>query len=143
MDGVEKIIKETVMAEMIRSAQAAGMPKKFIDHIHIKKRSKYTYHIINDWKGPKGEPLAVYFEFGTDRHWIEPKSHKGVLAFPAPDKASQKHAKAIYYKGGNKKPGEMVFSKGHYVSGIAPLEPMSRGFDIGVERMKEALGNTS
>ena len=137
---IEATIVETIHQEMVMASQAAGMPDKFIENIKLHKISDTKYIIENAWED-NGKPLAVWFEYGTTDHWIEPRNPRGVLAFPKPAEGMQRHSSAIYFKSHKPDAGEMVFSKGHYVSGLPALEPMSRGFKIGSERMKERLND--
>ncbi len=132
---IKRIIHNTILSEMILASQAANMPESFIKNIKLKKISDTQYEIENAW-AEDGKPLAVWHEYGTDRHWIEPKKPGGVLAFPAKE---GRNANAIYYKSSGVQEGDMIFSKGHYVSGLPALEPMSRGFKIGIKRMEAEL----
>ncbi len=134
---IEAVIKKTVLAEIILVSKAANMPESFIKNIKLKKISETKYEIENAWT-ENGNPLAVWHEYGTDKHWIEPKKPGGVLAFPAKE---GRNASAIYYKSSGVQEGDMIFSKGHYVSGLPALEPMHRGFQIGIRRMEAELKN--
>ena len=135
-DKIQSIIERTVLLEVKRSAEAANMPQGFIDNIKLIKESDSKYVIKNDWN-KDGVPLALFFEWGTRDHWIEPRTAQ-VLAWPSsgPDSGSKK---AIYSKRHDNKKGNMLFSKGHYVKGIDRYESMSRGFDIGIDKMKHEL----
>ena len=113
--------------------RAANLPKEFQDAIRIEQKDD-GYVLVNDWTGKNGEPLSIWFEYGTRDHWVEPKSKDGVLAFPAPK--NQKHGSAIYYESGAE---GTIFSKGHYVSGLPKTEAMHRGLDAGVERLRRKI----
>ena len=139
MIDIEATIVETIYQEMIMSSQAAGMPDDFIDNIKLTKISESHYEIENAWQRDN-KPLAVWLEYGTTTHWVEPKTPGGVLAFPKPKEGNQRHGAAIYFKSYKPDEGEMVFSKGHYVRGIPALQPMTTGFKIGQQRMAEKLG---
>lgn len=135
---LEAVIVETIYAEMVLSAQASGMPQKFIDGIVLRKISETKFEIENMWK-ENGKPLAKWFEHGTKDHWIEPRDPDGVLAWPKLPEGQQRNASAIYYKSNTPADGEMIFSKGHYVSGLPAMESMHIGFRIGKERMAGVL----
>ena len=121
---------------MIRASQAANMPKSFIDNIKLKAHSKTHYTIENKWK--KGDkPLAIFFEYGTRDHWIEPVNAQVLAWASGGPESGQK--KAIYSKRADNTKGNMLFSKGHYVSGLPAYEPMTRGFKIGYTRVHEEL----
>lgn len=137
---IEGALKRTVLDEIIRMCQAANMPRAFIEHIKLEKISDVEYRITNDW-AEGGKPLAMWHEYGTDGHWVKPKKPGGVLAFPKPDESKQRHGSAIYFKSHKPDAGETVYSRGHYVSGIPRLEPMTRGFKRGMERFAEAMRN--
>ena len=139
---LEELITRTVLAEMISAAEAANVPASFLKHIKLEKVSDTEYRIVNDWhtfdpRTGKKVPLARFFEYGTDRHWIEPVDAK-VLAWPSGGPQSGR-AQAIYSKRADNTKGDMRFSKGHYVSGIIGYEPMNQGFRHGIKKMKQEL----
>lgn len=136
---VEEIIRDTILAEIISACQAANMPKSFIENITFTKVSDTQYVIENSWKNEDGVPLAVFFEYGTRDHWIEPKDG-GVLAWESKGPESGQK-KAIYSKRHDNVEGDTKFSKGHYVTGLPALEPMHNGFRIGYKRMRDRLEN--
>lgn len=130
-DFMEPLMKETIVTEIKLIAAAANMPQSFIDGVKFVKTGPNKGEIINTW-GTEEEPLAKYFNYGTTTHWIEPKDADGVLAFPA---TSGRNASAIYFQGSGNKQGDMLFSKGHYVSGVPRTEAMEIGFNIGKKRL--------
>ena len=134
-DNIESIIKNTILSEMISASNAANMPKTFIKNINLKKIEDGTYEIENAWTNEDGKPLAVFFEYGTKDHWIQGNPF---LAWPSGGPNSGQ-AKAIYSKRADNKKGDMLFSTGHYVSGLPAYEPMTNGFRKGIQRMKEVL----
>ena len=134
-DGIEDIIKDTILSEMISASNAAGMPKSFIKNIKLKKISDGRYEIENAWKNEDDKPLAIFFEYGTDDHYI---SGNPILAWPSGGPNSG-NATAIYSKSAGNKKGNMLFSRGHYVSGLPAYEPMTNGFRKGSQKMKEVL----
>ena len=121
---------------MVMAAQAANMPKKFIENIKLISHSATSFTIENSWS-KDDKPLAVFFEYGTDDHWIEPV--KGDVLAWASEGPESGQKKAIYSKRADNKKGNMLFSKGHFVSGIPAYEPMTRGFKIGYTRVYQEL----
>jgi len=130
-------ITDTVLREMVLAAHAANLPQKFIDGIQLIKISDTSYEITNVWN-EDGKPLARWFEHGTARHWVEPKDPDGVLAWESGGPESGRK-QAIYSKRHDNKKGAMMFSKGHYVSGLPATEAMKNGFRIGTARLREVL----
>ena len=137
-DNLEQWITDTVLKRILSYARAANMPQSFIDHIHIEIVDG-QYAIVNDWKNSEGKPLSIFFEHGTVDHWVAPRTGGfvtgGVLAWPA---APGKHGSAIYYQSGVA-PGTMLFSKGHYVTGLPKLEPMTKGLAKGIQQLKRKM----
>jgi len=129
-DFMEPLVNATIISEIKLIAQAANMPKGFIDGVKFVKTGANKGKVINTW-GTDEKPLAIWFNYGTTQHWIEPKAG-GVLAWQA---TSGTHATAIYFQG-DKQAGTL-FSKGHYVSGVPRTEAMERGFNIGKSRLAE------
>ncbi len=122
---------ETFVVQEIRViGAAANVPKPFIDGVKFIKTGKNEGEIVNVW-GTKEVPLAIYFNYGTVDHWIEPLTEDGVLAFPA---SGGRNASAVFFQGGAKA-GDTMFSKGHYVSGVPKTEIMEIGYAIGSKRM--------
>ena len=114
---IPRLIERHLLEPTIRLASAANMPTGFIKGIKLKQDGK-NYIIYNDWTGEKGEPLAEFFEYGTKRHYIAPKSRGDPAA---------KGAKSLHWM----KDGLTFFSKGHYVSGITAYNVMKTGISNG------------
>ena len=135
LDGIEDKIKSTILAEMVSAAHAANMPESFIENIKLKKITDMQYEIENNWQSEDGKPLAVFFEFGTKDHWVPGNP---LLAWKSggPNSGS---SKAIYSKRADNTKGDMIFSTGHYVSGLPAYEPMTNGFKRGSVKMQEML----
>ena len=129
-------LRDTVLKEAVRFSYAANMPQSFVDGIKITNEGKYR--LENEWS-ENNKPLAVYFEFGTRDHWIAPKDPKGVLAWKSKGTGKSRHGSAIYYKNSTEQKGDMIFSKGHYVSGLPRLEPMTQGYKLGMRKLKELI----
>ena len=135
-DKFEIYIQNTIIYEMIMAAAAANLPQQFINNIRIKRVSKTRYEIINDWKSEDGKPLAVYFEHGTRDHWI---SGKPLAWF---QKEASKNPRAIYSQSSRPYPA-MIYSMGHYVTGLPATEAMHNGFRIGNRRLKTVLAEAA
>ena len=135
LDKVELIIKKTILMEMISSSYAANMPKSFIKNIKLNKINDTTYEIKNEWKGPNDEPLAKFFEYGTRDHYIKGNPFL-VWTSQGPQSG---HPKAIFSKRADNKKGNVLFSRGHYVTGLFPHQAMTIGFKRGSKRMAEEL----
>ncbi len=128
-DFMEPLFNFTIITEIKAIAQAANIPQGFIDGVKFVKTGPNKGQIINTW-GTDEKPLAIWFNYGTTQHWIEPKAG-GVLAW----EGGGRHATAIYFQG--EKSAGIKFSKGHYVSGVPRTEAMERGYTIGKKRLAE------
>lgn len=131
---LDDLMNENVVFETIAMAKAQNLPKEFIAGIAWVRSGELSGRIVNTW-GTTEKPLAEYFNDGTVDHWVEPLTPGGVLVFEA---TIGKNAKAIYYMG-NAKEGDLIFSKGHYVSGLPKTEAMERGINNGFKRLKTAI----
>ena len=131
-DFMEPLVNFTIIAEIKAIAQAANIPQGFIDGVKFVKTGKNKGDVINTW-GTNEKPLAIWFNYGTTQHWIEPKAG-GVLVWEG---KSGSHATAIYFQG--EKNAGTVFSKGHYVSGVPRTEAMERGYNIGKKNLQKRL----
>lgn len=131
-DFMVPLVEMTIVAEIKRISFAANIPKGFIDGVKFRKTRPNHGQVINTW-GTEKKPLAKWFNYGTVMHWIEPKEEGGVLAWPSGG-GGGKHASAIFFQGESKK-GDMMFSKGHYISGIVTTHAMEIGFNIGKKQL--------
>ena len=68
-DNIDTWIKETILKETILAAKAANLPEGFVSSIRIEKKGTLNYVLVNDWQ-KDGEPLAIYFNYGTVDHYI-------------------------------------------------------------------------
>ena len=134
IENLDNIMKNFVVFEAQAAAKASNLPDEFIDGIAWERTGELRGKIINTW-GDGNKPLAKWFEEGTPDHWIEPSSPGGVLVFEA---TFGTHAKAIYFMG-DKKEGTLIFSKGHYVTGLEKTEAMARGIATGFKKAKTAI----
>ena len=134
-DFMEPLMNATIIQEIKSLAEAANMPKSFINGVKFRKTEANRGEIINTW-GTEEKPLAIWFNYGTAQHWIEPLTPDGVLAFPA---GQGRNASAIFFMG-ESKAGDTLFSKGHYVSGVPKTLVMQRGFEIGKKRLAAEAG---
>ena len=163
---LEGLVMQHVYDEMVRSAEAAAMPDKFIDGIKMVQVGKMEWEIYNDWheydeKYNKLKPLAAWFEDGTGGPvsiWVSPRAAEA-LAWKS-EGPEQGHGSAIYSKRakqgrggptlppategpalpheGNEQP--WLFSKGHYVTGVPKTESQKTGFERGMLALAHALG---
>jgi hypothetical protein len=132
---LEPLVKNTIVAEIKALGYAANVPQSFIDGVKFIKTEKNRGIIINTW-GTKERPLAIFFNYGTVQHWIEPTEAEA-LAWSS---TAGQNPQAIFFRGESKE-GDMLFSKGHYVSGVPRTEVMERGFNIGKKRLAVEAGN--
>lgn len=130
-DFMEPLMNATIVAEIKAIADASNLPQGFKDGIKFVRTDNNKGQIINTW-GTSEKPLAIWFNYGTTMHWIEPKTAKA-LAFPG---TSGRNATAIYFQG-ETTPAGMKFSKGHYVSGVPRTEAMEIGFRLGKKRLAQ------
>ena len=144
------IVRDIVFDEVRRAAEAAGMPQGFVDALEFNEIGPGEYEIVNDWSRPPDKwretpyPLAKWFEYGTDRHWVAPRGKAAgfsdVLTWIRGD-PDKDRPQAIYSKSYEPPEGTRLFSKGHYVSGIPAIEPMHRGFEQGLRRLQDYLAH--
>lgn len=131
---MENLFNEYVVQEIRIISAAMNMPKEFIDGVKFIKTGNNKGEIINTW-GSSEKPLALWFNHGTVTHWIEPIDPDGVLAW---GNTFGKNSPAIYFQGTGSKKGDMMFSRGHYVSGINPTYAMETGYEIGSKHLAVA-----
>ena len=140
-ENLDMWVRQIILPEIIRYCEAANLPRGFIDHIRIERRSgssPSSYMVVNDWHRDSkyGRALlAVYFEYGTRDHWIAPRFAR-VLTWLHPghqQEGGQKRAygHAIYFQRHDTKKGDRLFSKGHYVTGLDKTMAMHNGYASG------------
>lgn len=122
---MDSLIQNTIIFETRALARAANLPDAFVEGIRWRKTGPNRGQLVNTW-GTEEKPLARFFNYGTRRHWVEP-SRARALAWRH---KTGKHAQAVYFRG-QAKEGDMLFSKGHYVSGVPRTEVMERGLELG------------
>lgn len=113
-NNLEDLIKSELLPEMRLIAQAVNVPQKFIDGIKHVMVSKNTFKIINTW-GTRDKPLALWFNYGTKKHFIAPLG-PWPLHWITPE-------------------GKHAYSKGHMVRGVPQTLAMELGIDLGVKRL--------
>ena len=133
-DFMEPLVNQTIITEIKAVAAAANIPQGFIDGVKFRKTGPNKGDVINTW-GTNEKPLALWFNYGTTQHWIQPTKPDGVLAWQG---KPGRNAAAIYFQGG--KDEGKKFSKGHYVSGVPRTEAMEIGFNVGKVRMASEAG---
>lgn len=134
IDNLDPLMNEFVVFECIAAAKASNLPLEFIAGIAWKRTGELSGRIVNTW-GSTDKPLAKWFNNGTPDHWIEPLKEGGVLVWEA---TFGRHAKAIFFMG-DAVQGQLLFSKGHFVSGLDKTEAMERGISNGMKRLKPAI----
>lgn len=134
-DFMEPLVNQTIIPEIKSIAMAANIPQGFIDGVKFKRIGPNKFQVINTW-GTDEKPLAIWFNYGTVQHWIQPTKPGGVLAWQAKEGT---HATAIYFQGESKQK-DTLFSKGHYVSGVPRTEAMEIGFNVGKARLAAEAG---
>ena len=143
-------VRRILLDEIKRHAEAANMPHQFIDHIQIQTDGLGKYQLINDWSRTTkyGKALlAIYFEYGTRDHWIQPRFAKVLRWGHREPQGGQKrgYGHAIFFERFDTKPGDTLFSKGHYVTGLPKTLAMTRGYQTGKARLvkyiKEQIAN--
>ncbi len=134
IENLDSLMDEFVVFEVVAAAKASNLPLEFIAGIKWKRTGDLSGRIVNTW-GTADKPLAKWFNDGTPDHWIEPLTPGGVLAWEA---TFGRHAKAIFFMG-DAQEGQMLFSKGHFVSGLEKTEVMQRGINNGMKRLKPAI----
>jgi len=134
VEHLDALMNEYVVFECVAAAKASNLPLEFIAGIAWKRTGDLSGKIVNTW-GTSEKPLAKWFNDGTVDHWIEPLKEGGVLVWEA---TFGRHAKAIFFMG-DAEQGQLLFSKGHYVSGLDKTEAMERGISNGFKRAKPAI----
>ncbi len=132
---MEPLVKNTIVAQIKALGFAANLPQGFMDGVKFIKTEKNKGIIVNTW-GTEQKPLARWFNYGTTQHWIEPTQAQA-LAWSS---SIGQNPQAIFFQG-EAKEGDMLFSKGHYVSGVPKTEVMERGFNIGKKMLAVEAGN--
>ena len=135
-ESMEGDINAFVIPEIKNVALAANLPQEFVDGIKFVKTGKNEGKIINTW-GTSELPLAKWFNYGTKQHWIQPKKEGGVLAWTA---KAGRNPRAIFFQGGAKV-GDILFSKGHFVSGLPRTEVMEIGIALGMRALTANVQN--
>ena len=133
-DFMEPLMNFTIITEIKSIAVAANMPRSFVEGVKFRKTGPNIGQVINTW-GTDDLPLARYFNYGTSLHWTESKTPGKPLAFAG----GGSYGRAIYFQGA-KNAGGVVFSMGHYVSGVPRIEAMERGYALGKKRLAEEAG---
>ena len=121
---VAEIANKTLVQAIRDEAVLRKMPQRYIDGIHSEFVGGELW-IWVDFKGDKGEPLDLFFEEGTKRHFIKPRI-KEALAFIEKG--------VIGVVGGIRR-----FSKGHWVSGIEARHIFAEGLKKGYPQFKKKL----
>lgn len=113
-----------------------GMTPRYRQSLRVMNDGRERIDVVLDYTGIDGdEPLGIWFEYGTRRHWVEPKvkhpqptqggpsydegRSRALLdpdAGPPRNPKSRNQPQALSWLSG----GKRFFSMGHWVSGIEP-----------------------
>jgi hypothetical protein len=111
------IANQTIVRTIKEEATQKGMPKRYVDGVHAEFDGEYLWIWI-DFKGKNNEPLDLWFEEGTKRHFVKPVTKKALS----------------WVLGGIR-----FFSKGHFVSGIEAKYIFKNGVKKGYPEFKSKL----
>lgn len=103
------------------------LSERYANSLEIKLANKYSQggklklvFKVNYFDEETGNiPLWAYFEYGTKRHFIEPKNAKA-LRWGTGSSAGQSQTSTSRLASGSAGETVYAFSKGHFVSGIKP-----------------------
>lgn len=115
---IVEIANQTLVAAIREEAILKKMPARYVNSIKAEFDGQELW-IWVDFKGKHGEPLDLWFEEGTKRHFIKPVTAKALS----------------WIVGGFVK----AFSKGHYVSGIQARHVFRDGSKKGYPEFKRKL----
>jgi len=118
------IANKTIVQAIRNEAELRRMPQRYIDGIHSEFIRDELW-IWVDFKGAEGQPLDLFFEEGTKRHFIKPRI-KDALSFLLPGAIGI--VSAI-----------RAFSKGHWVSGLEARHIFAEGTKKGYPQFKKLL----
>jgi len=121
---VVDIAKKTLTKAIHDEAVLKKMPQRYTNNIHTEFVGGELW-IWVDFRGKKGEKLDLFFEEGTVDHKIEPRIKKA-LAF------IKKGAIGVFSS-------FMVFSQGHWVTGIRARHVFAEGTKKGYPEFKKVL----
>lgn len=114
---IVEIANDTIVKAIHNEAVLRKMPERYINNIHSEFDGKELW-IWVDFKGENKQPLDLFFEEGTKRHFIKPVIKKSLR----------------FFQGALK-----FFSKGHYVSGIEARHVFREGLKKGYPQFKTTL----
>lgn len=114
---IVEIANDTIVKAIHDEAILKKMPERYINNIHSEFDGKELW-IWVDFKGENRQPLDLFFEEGTKRHFIKPVIKKALRFFEGVLK---------------------FFSKGHYVSGIEARHVFREGLKKGYPQFKSTL----
>ncbi|MCZ6583234.1 MAG: hypothetical protein O6761_08740 [Thaumarchaeota archaeon] len=111
------IANQTIVKSIKEESVLKKMPTRYTENIHAEIDKEYLW-IWVDFQGKNKEPLDIFFEEGTKRHFVKPVTKKALAWIQ----------KEVQY-----------FSKGHYVSGIKARYVFRDGFLKGYPAFKKML----
>lgn len=113
---MEQFVVFALLPEVKSVARAANLPDEFIDGIRFVKTEKNKGKLTNVWGTPE-KPLALWFNDGTNDHFIAPVSKKAL------------HWITLL--------GNDAFSKGHMVRGLPKTSAMEIGLFLGKKKLQQ------
>jgi len=115
---IAPIVADRTIGEGIRNvARQQKMPKRYAQSIHTEMDGMDLW-IWVDFEGEDGEPLGLWFEEGTKRHWVGPVLRKALRWIMM---------------------GMVRFSKGHWVRGIVARHVFKHGVRQGMGKFKAEM----
>lgn len=111
------IANQTIVAAIKDEATRQGLPQRYVDSVHSDFDGEYLW-IWVDFKGKNNEPLDLWFEEGTKRHFVKPVFKKAL---------------SWIFE------GIRFFSKGHFVSGMEAKHVFRNGVEKGYPEFKTKL----
>ena len=112
---MELLMKDHMIPEVKRAAQAANVPEAFVLGIEFIRTGDNEGDVINTW-GTDELPLAKWFNYGTRDH-----GSKGNWPL----------------RWRSKKTGVMIFAQ--YVRGVPKTLAMEIGIDLGMEKLQQEV----
>ena len=114
-DQTVNIAERTFGEEFLKLAEAEDMSVRYKQSLKIKTDFGKLFLEL-DYRGDNDEPLGVWFEHGTKKHFIKPIEKKALSFIEN---------------------GQRFFSKGHFVKGIRERRIMERMVRLGMPKFTE------
>ncbi|MDI1496241.1 MAG: hypothetical protein K8823_1549 [Cenarchaeum symbiont of Oopsacas minuta] len=137
---------ETILIEMRSMADNANLPRGFIDGIK-RVGEGLQIRFINNYTNSKNKPLALWFEFGTKPHGIDPVKATR-LAWKentiSAVKVGRGKGKKRGIRASGKAPAKLsfwIFAKHVDHPGTKAHLAMTRGYKIGIKALRKRIAN--